>query len=191
MTNCFDPNLHKDFYAYFNILPFVWKNQPIGVTQNRKSSKKTRILLGNRCFLLIFDQHRISQSKSASWKKFMNFDHRATCKKLEKSYGPVLRSAKISAFPSVHFELLCAPGALPWNAQNLGRLNVGPPRVRYSLWQVLGYCGWEGREGDPHERRHNHRRADRRARPSASARLSVRRCHELHILIDFLLSAIH
>ena len=108
------------------------------MTQNRKSSKKTRILLGNRCFLLIFDQHRISQSKSASWKKFLNFDHRATCKKLEKSYGPVLRSVTLVAFSSVHFQLLCAPGALPWNAQNLGRLNVGPPR---EIGAPRGKCG--------------------------------------------------
>ena len=95
---------------------------------NPKVIKKDTNFTRKSVFLLIFDQHRISQSKSASWKKFLNFDHRATCKKLEKSYGPVLRSVKISAFPSVHFELLCAPGALPWNAQNLGRLNVGPPR---------------------------------------------------------------
>ena len=149
MTNWFNPNLHKDFYAYFNILPFVWKNQSIGVTQNRKSSKKTRILLGNRCFLLIFDQHRIFQSKSASLKKFMNFDHRATCKKLEKSYGPVLRSVKISAFPSVHFELLCAPGALPWNAQNLGRLNVGPPRVIYGRVASVAILWLRGSRGRP------------------------------------------
>ena len=41
--------------------------------------------------------------------------------------------------------------------------------------RVFSIFGWEGRESDPHERRHNHRRADRRARPSASARLSLRR----------------
>ena len=149
MTNCLNPNLHKDFYAYFNFLPFVWKNQSNGVTQTQKSSKKTRILLGNRCFLLIFDQHRISQSKSASWKKFMNFDHRATCKKLEKSYGPVLRSVTLVAFSSVHFQLLCAPGALPWNAQNLGRLNVGPPRVRYSLAASFWILWLRGSRGRP------------------------------------------
>ena len=61
---------------------------------------------------------------------------------------------------------------------------------QWVYWRERRYCGWEGREGDPHERRHIHRLGDRRARPSASARFSLRRCQVLHFVIVFLLRAI-
>ena len=80
----------------FQLSPLRVKKSVHWCDSNPKVIKKDTNFTRKSVFLLIFDQHRIFQSKSASWKRFMNFNHRATCKKLEKSYGPVLRSVKIS-----------------------------------------------------------------------------------------------
>ena len=72
MISSSNRKVHKDFFALLINLPFLWKNWPIRIIQTWKSSKKTRILLGNRCFLrfltnIYWISQKVHQGKTYSF----------------------------------------------------------------------------------------------------------------------------
>ena len=74
MISSSNRKVHKDFFALLINLPFLWKNWPIRIIQTWKSSKKTRILLGNRCFLrfltnIYWISQKVHQGKTYSFGK--------------------------------------------------------------------------------------------------------------------------
>ena len=81
-------------------------------------------------------------------------------------------------------------GAPPPAKRTGAYLGYYHPGIIYGRVKGIVIVWLRGSRGRPSRTYHIHRLGDRRARPSASARFSLRRCQVLHFVIVFLLRAI-